>query len=536
MGIAWVGHIVLNPDPTGEDEYVVDRPGATREEIMAMFPPTAKDAAEGKIYNRAALTRAVILEARDEGIERSRKNVRGFWYERLLHTIGTIMGESLTGGNLESINQTVAGAWKQLTESGDVTYYELNLHSANEKLYHIAVKKDSPYPRSIVIAEKEGWFDSLHDLVDAFGMSFCCTRGKPSRAAVLAYVRQLRQIGIDVSGGPFTIYSFCDFDPEGWTIPINFADMLRIDGDVQEVNIVRIGVLREHISDNLLKYQGSPYPMDQKSDRAKKGTQTKWNNFVEATGGLYMPGTDIPARVELDPYSAEQVRERILRGLAAHIDGFEYQVEGLELALEQQHSKWENGLDYRAQDAVDRLLEPYQNAVDEQMDRLRVARAGIGPSLQRQIKVHHEELERLHLALRKQIKDSGIHGEIEVLRDWTENVRDVSISWTGEQKSLEELRENITDNGGWRGWAEELDLQIIDADILVKRARAHRGFSYETTVGDDGKIFEWIDDECDMWPEAWVEGPDPFTDLDPDALVELIVDGRAEADAEYGDG
>jgi len=547
MGIASVGHIERGPD--GKDEYIIDRPGMSREEIISLFPPypNSKEMLE---FNRTQVIKAIMLEAYEEtqtGYERERKNVRGFWYERLLGTLKTVLGDP---GPQTSIDTTIGQCWEALVEDGSITYSGLNIYSKKSKEYHVAVREDSPYPTVVVLVEKEDFFEALYDLGDIYGISFVATGGHNSRCAAMDYVEQLRHRGIDLNQS-FTIYSFCDFDPDGWTIPVGFVKHLQIK-ITAPIHLVRLGVLKEQISDSVLRYQASPYTSDAKTERARKIAETKYRNFMAETGGIFMPGTDVPAQVELDMYTGEQIRERIIEALAEHLDGFQYQVDKLEGVIEEEFDdahdsalgslmeewEWEREPDPRLgeiEDEIDdleremvkRTAEENEELSDlfsrqreiergdaERQSRL-VARferekellrqkyngfaekAGdraaneLAPVIERigeleDIKYKKTTDLRSQRAALKEERSGIYHGESEIWSWQKQDYKDAINQWiTGPGDVII----SIEQDGGWRNWLEEVGIEEVD---LEEAGQKREAIDWEPTWSDKGSIRKWL--------------------------------------------
>lgn len=324
-------------DVNGKTEVEVIRDGMTREEIMATFPSKQ---AHG--YNRLALIKAVVFEAHNDVVEggkkRELKNFRAVaWYELLFHLLLTTMKESTNpknvgrGGVLES---TTTKAWTELLTDGHITYAPFNLFTKKQNNFHIGINEDSPYPTTILLVEKVSLFPTLKNLADIYGINFVATEGKDSRLAAIQFTKDLESFGVDLDDD-FTVYSFADCDPEGWRIPETFIEHLkfRVTGNI---DLVRLGVLPSQITESVLKYRTMPYPIEGSTEASRKARRTLYENFAGKSGGVYLTGDNgepVPARVELDLYPPSLIREKIIHGLAEHLDGFRWQVEQLEDAI-----------------------------------------------------------------------------------------------------------------------------------------------------------------------------------------------------------
>jgi len=511
MGIAWLGHV---EKIGGVDEYFVDRPGMAREQIVAAFPPHWNSRRYGMDFNRTELVKALILEAYQEaqnGFERELRNVRGFWYERLLYTLRTVMQDD---GPQKSINHAINEAWGELVESGAITYAGMSIRSAKSRQYHVAVNPDSPYPRCVVLVEKEDFFEPLRDIADTYEIAFVASGGQNSRCAAMEYVDQLERMGVSL-GQPFTVLSFCDFDPEGWRIPEVFIEHLRVKIDAP-IHLVRLGVLKEQIGQSVIQYQATAYEPDAKTDAAQKGVETKYENFAEETGGIYMPDTGEPARIEIDMYEAAQIRERILEGLAQHIDGFPYQVRELKDSIRGLYDSAWRAFVAGIYDDVEVTYEPYFDAIDAERQELEQAKAHRAPHVRQRMRELHRELAACEARVREATADlDAQQGVLRSLRgkltEDKQNEANKLIEWVQDVgcDGPDEVIARIESNGGWQHWAEEHLDHTVTGEWLADDARHHRRFSWALQYDDRRWLTNWLAQRIqNTTVEAFAEGPD----------------------------
>lgn len=502
--IAWVCRTFERDRKT---ELRVEREGMSRAEIVAAFPPHWNSNLD---FNRLDLIKAIIYEAYrevvEDGKERDRDNIRGFWYERLMYTLIKVMGESGDDDNMNSISSTINTAWKELVEDGWVTYEALNLYSEKEDAYHIAVREGSPYPTAIIMVEKASLFEVLNDIADTYEVSFCCTGGQNSRAAAMAYATELEPKGVDL-GQSFTVFSFTDFDPEGWNIPVAFIRHLglRVTGDIQ---LVRLGMMKEQLGQSVIDHQAVPYPLDAKTQRARKAKLTKYGRFEHETGGLYIPnasGNLVPARVELNIYSTTQIRERIISGLAEHLEAFPYQVRALKESVKTEYDRALSELVDHVGNGVSAAYEQYFNAIDWERERLKVERAKRAPEARRRMVELQAEIEFLEGIIERETSD--LNAQDAALSSLAEQLEDAS--WEEQQALVEYLRRcsdlpspgdiiaYIEHNGGWRRWVDELGLSVAENRHLADDARQHRSFSWQLGWRERQEIRDWLKDKIE---------------------------------------
>jgi hypothetical protein len=201
--------------------------------------------------------------------------------------------------------------------------------------------------------------------------SFVSLGGQSSRAAALDYLDQLQQIGIDLSQD-FLVVSFCDFDPEGWTIPLEFVSHLEL-GITGNVTLVRAGTLREQLAESTINLSTVPYPIFDGNGKPNKAKLTKYSNFEAETGGLYILNSNgelVPARIEMDIYSSQHVLSKIVETLAPHLDGFDYQIREFKKALHSQYDQAVNELSSDISESISELYSDYFRAIREERNRI----------------------------------------------------------------------------------------------------------------------------------------------------------------------
>ena len=528
--LAWVTQTY---EAGGVTEVEIIREGMSRQEIVAEFPPSTRFGSELD-FCRKDLVKAVIyeeyLEVVEHGAVRDPDNVRGFWYSHLMHTLLTVMGEATSDGNINSIGSTINEAWKDLVEGGFVTYQAMNIHSEKDDYYNVSVAKDSPYPRVIVMVEKASLYDALHDLADIYEISFCCTGGQSSRAAAMQYVSELERLGIDLTR-EFTVFSFCDFDPEGWHIPEAFVSHLRlkISGAIQ---LVRLGLTREQLGDSTIQYQAVPYSLDAKSEKDRRAKRTKWDNFAAASGGLLIPDPDgsgdlIPGRVELNIYTWEQIRERIIDGLCAHLDGFGYQVRALRRAIELGYDTAGQTMGDEIRNAAENVFEPYRSALAEAQRNLYRKKAELTRKEDGRITEHYEAIQQLEKEKLAKTSDlDEVTGRLSALDDRLTDMTETAITdvwWAVDcDKSASDLIRSIEQGKGWREFAAELGINggLTRQDLAASGRRKHQPVKWEPDRTDQEDIDDWVYEALDpTWPD--VEAPTQT----PEAMVQAALEG-----------
>ncbi len=326
------------------------------------------------------------------------------------------------------------------------------------------------------------------------------------------------------------MYSFADFDPEGWDIPAAAIEhlKLRITGNIR---LVRLGLLKEQLGQSVIERQAIPYSLEADSRSARRGKATKYNRFIEETGGLFIPsasGQLVPGRVELNIYKPSQIRERILEGLAEHLDGFSYQVRGVKSYIA---DSWENG--YWPQpdpaDGVHEVYQPYFDAIESEREWIQVEEAKRAPEARRQkaellaeyqrkIRELDAIIEEATIDLRARQRDlDALEGDLDKR---VEREIDVLASEplveSADYDSPDEAFIEIESNGGWRQWVEEQGITAIDSSALTEAANEHRCFEWKPDR-DEAKILnDWIQEY--LIPEIYYPDPEGPSET-PEELI-----------------
>lgn len=516
--IAWVCEVF--EDDQGKTQPRVKREGMTRDEIIAHFPPANK----GTDYNRAALVRSVVYEAYREtlaGAKRERGNIRSFWYERFMYLLRTVMGDT---ASQDSLDATINKAWGELIEGGWLTYADLNLHSEKDDRYQIAVVPDSPYPRVVVLVEKESLFEGLKDLADVYEISFCAAGGQASRAAAMTYCRRLAELGIALDQ-PFRVYSMCDFDPEGWDIPNQFIKHLRTGGISGEIDLIRLGVLREHLGDDIDRLI-DVYPIDSiKSKAMRKAKQTKWDKWAAETGGILATdasGAKVPGRVELNIYTPSQIRERIIQGLCAHLDGFAYQVRALREAVEASHERALELAQEEARQDVAEAYTPFYEAIEDKTDEITDLIHERTADENKRISDLWAEISRVEEEKAAKTADLAAKlRQLDLLRVQLEEEQEQEFNavWLRRGVDLQspgELVHRVESNGGWRHFAESIGVvDRLATEDLIAFARQRQSIAWQLDEGRRALVARWARREIGVnWPAP--TGPDD----EPDELID----------------
>jgi len=282
-----IATVTETTDDLGSIDTEIKQYGMTRDELIEYFPQASKSSELP--YNLAKIIRSIIHEAyQKEGLELEHGNVRNFWYTHLKTTITKILGLGETPSVLTTINQ----AWGEMINSGLVTYEGLNITGGSDR-QRICIVKDSPFSSLIIAVGNADYFEHLSWIPKLFNSTLITAGGQPSRAVARAFILQLQKLGVNLDQ-QFYMCVASDLDPAGYYIQEAFRKQLEAAivfyGGSGKVDIKRLFVRRDQVSDNLLTSDGMPCRDKAKTEKARKAETTKWEHFCEETGGgLYIP-------------------------------------------------------------------------------------------------------------------------------------------------------------------------------------------------------------------------------------------------------
>lgn len=263
--------------------------GMTLEEIEKYFPPRKAHAKQGFTFNLALLIRSIMYEAHvKQGTEIESGNVRRFWYTHLKNVITRKLILQENESLLSSLNK----AWDRMINSGLVTYEGLNIIGGKESTRH-SVVKDSPFSNIIIAVEKADYYEIFKWLPMLFNCTLVTASGQPSRAVARGFIKQLRDLQTDLNQ-TFTMCVASDLDPAGYYIQEafrkQFESAIRFYGGNGKVEIRRLFVKKEQVSERLLLAEAIPCRDETKTEKTRKAEDTKWRFFCEQTdGGIYIP-------------------------------------------------------------------------------------------------------------------------------------------------------------------------------------------------------------------------------------------------------
>jgi hypothetical protein len=272
---------------------------------------------------------------------------------------------------------------------------------------------------------------------------------------------------------------------------------LKIDSPI---NLVRLGLLKEQLGESVIKHQASPYSLEAKTKASRKGKITKYERFVAETGGLFITdhkGDEVPARVELNIYIPQQIRERILEGLTKDLDGFAYQVRVLQDQIEEQYDPAWNDISDELYNEVRKVYSPYLEAVEDAKNEIDLSIAEKTIQEDKEISDLYDRIRILEEVKAEKTSDltpnrkvletaeARLHDEID------ENTTKVEHN-QNDIPTANDLIKHIESNGGWVSWANECGLELLSGDDIAMYARKHSSISYIPDYEEIQSIKDWI--------------------------------------------
>lgn len=512
--IGWVSEAIEQPDGRFKPKERIQ--GMNLEEIKAYFPrseaevkPRAKKkrrkkAKAGYDYTLMDLFRAIIYEAFRDGTAES-GNVRHFWYTH----IKKIVDDILEIGETDSVKTTLNTAWGDMIVSGTVTYEDMGIFSAKEKIMH-AVVRDSPFANLIVAAEKENLFEDFKWIPKLFNNALITAGGQPSRANARAFIRKLKANNVDLDQ-QFYMLVISDLDPAGYYIQRSFQQQLEkaieYYGGTGKIKIRRLFVRKDQLTPEFIETEAMRCEdVKAKDPKAVKAFWTKWEYFCSVTdGGLYKEegGKRYPAKIELDSFGTDTIERRILLELLKIIEEtsdeslimipevmriFDKQrVAAIEDIFNQHRDDW-------LQPLIDAFLSETEDLEGELDSTTRTERIEARRDYDDTIEPIEQKYER-----RREKVDDNIDGKVEdqgqEIEDYKEERGfDVTLDWIEQMREmLNELEEHIDDEV--RDYCSDNYEEIKRLEGIRDKVKVHLDQKEEGEIEPHKKAYDEVLDD-----------------------------------------
>ena len=430
--------------------------GMNKEQIEYNFPPTKLSIALAKkrkkiplTFNMRELIRSIIVEDYEKiGLNRERGNVRHLFYTNIIYALTRIMGVT----NIDSLDTTINEAWKDIIESGIVTYEGMNVESGKGKLLK-SYARYSPFSNFIICVEKESLLESLDWTSQLFKTTIITAGGQPSRSALRAFVRTLSQWKCDLNK-PFFLLVITDLDPAGFFIQEAFASQIEkslkyYNEDKGEVkDPIRLFLRLDQITNKLISEMGVPAKDQQaKTKQTIKSSKTKVKRFKVKLGEdferLIIDGEMM--KVELDVISEDLMEEEIARQLLLLIDDCSLILipEIMEELEKQRILVIKDLFNSHKEEKIDSIIDEYLEPIKERMKEI----IQIHQEKKNQILADFNKIDKLIDSIRFQIREeisNLIQTNIDKYNEYIESlVKDEREEIEKKEEEIADLQEKI---------------------------------------------------------------------------------------------
>lgn len=229
-------------------------------------------------------------------------NLRSYWYSHIKPTLARV--DLLSGYDHY---KTMLSVFVELV--GDYhlfRYIDFGFDDENWENRRIATKMF----HVVLFSEKTGWFRTLKELYDEYGMSILALGGTPSLLSTEYFVEHLRQV--TTLDQKLLLISAVDYDPSGWIIAHSFCDQLESQG-LKNYELIDTIVLKNYTPEEIELYK---YPIPTKYKK-------KVDKWIKVTGGINGEAYGLEAdSMPRDRY--KQIVREILAGLSVDLSGAWY--------------------------------------------------------------------------------------------------------------------------------------------------------------------------------------------------------------------
>ena len=192
-------------------------------------------------------------------------NLRSYWYSHIKPTLARV---SLLSG-YDHYETMLTCFVKMVRDYQLFRYADFGFDDDNWENRRIATKM----PNVILFAEKAGWFRTLKECHDEYGMTIFALGGSPSLLSSEYLVKHLSEV--TTLKQKFYLISAVDYDPAGFIIANAFVEQLKAQG-ILDFELVHIITLQSYTPEEIELFK-FPIPSKQATKVAK---------WLKATGGI----------------------------------------------------------------------------------------------------------------------------------------------------------------------------------------------------------------------------------------------------------
>jgi hypothetical protein len=276
----------------GIREFTKDIRKMSAEELIANFGAASSHEPKAAliIKNQVWQSYSRIKTGQESLIE---GNLRSYWYSYIKPTLARV--NLLSGYDHYETMLTVFV--EMVSDYRFFRYADFGFDDDNWENRRIATKMF----HVILFAEKAGWFRTLKEFYEEYGMTILALGGMPSLLSSEYLVQHLSEV--TSLKQQFYLISAVDYDPSGWIIANAFAEQLSNRG-VQDCKLIHAISLENYTPEEIELFQ---FPIPSKQS-------IKVRKWLKATGGL--GGKALGLEADAMPRSRyKEVVRKILAGL-----------------------------------------------------------------------------------------------------------------------------------------------------------------------------------------------------------------------------
>ena len=193
-------------------------------------------------------------------------NLRSYWYSHIKPTLGRV---GLLSAKHDHY-QTMLDVFNEMVREYQLfQYVDFNFDDDNFENTKIATKLFNV----IVLAEKAGWFRTLKELHQKYGMTITALKGMPSLLSTEYLTHFLKKVtSLDQK---FYIISAVDYDPSGSIIESSFVEQLQSYG-LNDIELIPLIDLKYYPKEDVELFK---FPIPSKHE-------SKVDKWLEKTGGI----------------------------------------------------------------------------------------------------------------------------------------------------------------------------------------------------------------------------------------------------------
>lgn len=308
----------------------------SKDELLVFFPrgTTLKTYASGlkkgqtyktAKYTTAFMMRTLIMNELEHCDKSETRTLRGVWYSAIkptLDKLGLLQDDDTSEEGLKRWDATLSSYVCDLLRRGALTFSDLGISDISrqkknprEHFYTVGGREYAykgtiaPYPNILIATEKDTVYTIIESIAQLYGCSAISCKGQNSLGAMESIVKGMFQTDPKVHFSTIYVLTLTDYDPAGYYI----AEALE-----KQVNDILYAIGKSHIAVHTHRLGITPDQLSEEQVRQnmyspKKANIEKWMARTNGINGQ-------EKGLELDAFSATQIREIFIENLAEFID------------------------------------------------------------------------------------------------------------------------------------------------------------------------------------------------------------------------